>query len=55
MKMKIYKPLHSYPTLAYQRWVLLRLVTHAKVAAWVTKQTEQGGLMDTIIRVYQIG
>jgi hypothetical protein len=31
MKMKIYKPLHSYPTLTYLQWVLLRGKTHAKV------------------------
>jgi len=31
MKMKIYKPLHSYPTLTYWQWVLLRRETHAKV------------------------
>ena len=31
MKMKIYKPLHSYPTLPYWRWVLLKWVTHVKV------------------------
>jgi len=31
MKMKIYKLLHSYPTLTNERWVLLRGETHAKV------------------------
>ena len=32
MKMKIYKPLHSYPNLTYKRWVLVSCVTHvAKV------------------------
>jgi len=31
IEMKIYKPLHSYPTLTYERWVLLRWETHAKV------------------------
>jgi hypothetical protein len=29
--MKIYKPLQSYLTLTYKRWVLLRWGTHAKV------------------------
>jgi len=61
MKMKIYKPLHSYPNLTYYWWVLSRWETHAKVeltnpfGSTGHQADRAGGMMDPIIRVYQIG
>jgi hypothetical protein len=34
---------------------MLGLSYPTPTAAWVTEQTEQGGVMNPIIRVYQIG